>query len=111
MSAAQDMLAAIEGAKAALSGQSWEDFQQSWVLRHAVQRALEIISEAARQLPNDLTSAYPDVPWSDIRGIGNVLRHDYHNVSDGVVWNVVLTQFDRLEAALCGIITKLSSNF
>lgn len=98
-SVVRDMLDAIEGTKAAVSGKSFEDFRNDWLLRHGVQRALEIISEAARQLPDDLTSDYPAIPWSEIRGIGNILRHEYHNVSDRIVWNAVTQHFDRLETA------------
>jgi uncharacterized protein with HEPN domain len=42
-----------------------------------VQRAIEIISEASRAIPDDLTNTQPDIPWRKIRGTGNVLRHDY----------------------------------
>lgn len=99
-SVVRDMLEAIEGTKTAVSGKSFEDFQNDWLLRHGVQRALEIVSEAARQLPDDLTSDHPAIPWNDIRGIGNILRHEYHHVSDRIVWNVVKHHFDLLETAL-----------
>src|SRR5262249_44740781 len=72
-------------------------------LRWLVQRAIEIISEASRAIPDDLTSTQPDIPWRKIRGIGNVLRHDYEGLSDRILWNVVLDELPRLKAAIQAI--------
>ena len=68
-----------------------------------VQRAIEIISEASRAIPDDLTNTQPDIPWRKIRGIGNVLRHDYEGLSDRILWNVVLDELPRLKAAIQAI--------
>jgi uncharacterized protein with HEPN domain len=45
--------------------------------RAAVERTVEIISEASRRLPKAWKERFPDLPWSQIAGIGNVLRHGY----------------------------------
>jgi uncharacterized protein with HEPN domain len=47
----QEILAAIEGIEAALAGKTFTDFQNDWLLRHGVQRGIEIISEASRHIP------------------------------------------------------------
>ena len=68
-----------------------------------MQRAIEIISEASRAIPDDLTNTQPDIPWRKIRGIGNVLRHDYEGLSDRILWNVVLDELPRLKTAIQAI--------
>jgi uncharacterized protein with HEPN domain len=61
--------------------------------------ALEIISEASRHLPDELLNHAPDIPWKKIRGIGNVLRHDYHKIADDVIWVVVVENIGPLKTA------------
>ncbi|WP_366509678.1 HepT-like ribonuclease domain-containing protein [Mesorhizobium sp.] len=60
------------------------DYQGDWVLKHAVQRGTEIISEASRALPDEVKALQPDIPGRQVRTIGNVLRHEYHGLADNV---------------------------
>jgi uncharacterized protein with HEPN domain len=66
----------IEGLSAALHGVTFERYRESYTLRRVTERALQIISEAAGALPNELTARYPSTPWHAFIGIGNVLRHE-----------------------------------
>jgi uncharacterized protein with HEPN domain len=68
-----------------------------------VQRALEIISEATRHVPDDLLLTSPDIPWKQIRGIGNILRHEYHKIADEIVWAVVTNNLSPLKRAITAI--------
>jgi len=101
------ILDAIEGIENAVRGKTLEDFAAEWLLRHGTQRGIEIISGAARRIPPDLQATQPLVPWAQIMGIGNVLRHEYHRVSDTVVWNVVQTHLPPLKTAVEAIDTSL----
>ena len=91
---------AIEGIETHTAGKSSADFQRDWLLRLAVQRALEIISEACRHIPDELLLDAPDVPWKKIRGIGNVLRHEYYKIADDVIWEVVAENIGPLKEAI-----------
>ena len=53
---------------------------------YATTRCLEIISEASRRLSNDFKQSYPQIPWKDIAGSGNIYRHDYEDVLERRVW-------------------------
>ncbi len=44
-----------------------------------------------------------DIPWPRIRAVGDVLRHEYHSLSDAVIWNVVIDELPRLKTALLAI--------
>ena len=46
----------------------------------AVERELQVISEAAIRLGDQAEVLCPGLPWRDIRGIGNWLRHQYDQV-------------------------------
>ncbi|MBX9777059.1 MAG: DUF86 domain-containing protein [Xanthobacteraceae bacterium] len=93
--ALHDILEAIERVEDITRGKSLGDFEASWQLRWLVQRANEIISEASRAIPDELTGTEPGIPWRKARGIGNVLRHDYEGLSDRIIWNVVLDELPR----------------
>lgn len=95
-----DILEAIDGIETHTAGKSLADFKQDWLLRLAIQRALEIVSEACRHIPDELLILAPDVPWKQIRGIGNILRHEYHKIADDVVWAVVTENIVPLKAAI-----------
>src|SRR5438552_3589598 len=94
------ILEAIDGIESATRGKTIEDYHANWLLRHGIQRGIEIISEAARRVPAELLATQPDVPWEQITGIGNVLRHEYHRVSDPVIWNVVQRHLPVLKTAV-----------
>jgi uncharacterized protein with HEPN domain len=98
-----DVLTAIDGIEHAIAGKTFEEFKDDWVLRHAIQRGVEIISEACRRIPEPLRQTQPDIPWREVMGIGNVLRHDYEPVSDEIIWNVARNRLSSLRQAIKAI--------
>jgi uncharacterized protein with HEPN domain len=52
----------------------------------------------------------PNIPWAQITAIGNVLRHEYHRVSDKIVWNVVTEYLPPLKIAALAIERDLQEN-
>jgi len=55
---------AIEGIETATKGKTIKDYGREWLLRHGVQRGIEIISEAARRIPQELQATEPQIPWA-----------------------------------------------
>ncbi|WP_051334609.1 HepT-like ribonuclease domain-containing protein [Bradyrhizobium sp. Ai1a-2] len=94
------MLESIRGIEKALAGKTIRDYERSWLLRSAVERGKEIISEASRHLGNELKARHKDVRWKDIAGIGNILRHDYQRVDAAIIWKAVKDDLPPLKAAL-----------
>jgi uncharacterized protein with HEPN domain len=72
-----------------------------------VQRAIEIISEASRAIPDELKSTRPEIPWPKVRGIGNILRHQYEGLSDPIIWNVVTDELPRLKKAVEAMVRNI----
>ncbi|MFF2319591.1 DUF86 domain-containing protein [Agrobacterium sp. NPDC058088] len=104
-----EILEALNGIESHTAGLALVDFQQNWLLKLAVQRALEIVSEASRHIPDDLLEIAPEVPWKQIRGIGNILRHEYHKIADDVVWAVVTEHVAPLRNAVEAIHRSVKS--
>ena len=96
----QDIADAIAGIDQTLAGVNLDQFQTSWPMQRAVERGLEIISEASRALSADHKAGHPDVPWAQIAGIGNILRHEYHRVEPALIWNITLSHLPALARAV-----------
>ena len=67
----------------------YEGFRQDDKAMYAVIRAFEIIGEASRQIPEDVRTANPEVPWREMAGMRNKLTHEYFGVNTEVVWRTV----------------------
>jgi uncharacterized protein with HEPN domain len=104
---ADDLLQAIANIEADTAGLDFERFAADRRVRQLVERNLEIISEASRRIPDRLKAAEPDVPWREIAGIGNVLRHDYADVRPRILWGVRTHRLAILKAAVQRIVTRL----
>jgi uncharacterized protein with HEPN domain len=98
-----DILETIERIQAKIVGKTLAEFESDWELRFIAQRAIEIISEATRRLPEELKATRPEIEWRSIAGIGNVLRHEYHTISDKVIWDVVQAELPPLKTAIAAI--------
>ena len=77
------------------------------MLRDAVERCLEIISEASRHVPAELKARHPEIPWRGVADFGNVLRHEYPNVKDPRVWQIVTGDLPPLKAAIEAMLREL----
>lgn len=66
----------------------------------AVIRNVQIIGEAARHIPDDVRARYPDVDWVGMRGMRNILVHQYGSVRLDVVWQDIPVVLPRLRAIL-----------
>ena len=82
------------------SGMDFETFSANPMAVAAVERKLQIISEAAIRLGSEAEQRIPDQPWRDIRGIGNQLRHSYERIDLNTIWNAVTDDLPPLKAAV-----------
>ncbi len=78
------------------AGRSLAAFAEDRVTFYAVTRCLEIISEACRRLPPDLLKRHPGIAWRNIRGAGNIYRHDYDGVQERLVLETVRRSLPEL---------------
>ena len=83
-----------------ISGKDREAFKSDLVTQDAVVRQLEIIGEATKRVSNELRSKHPDIPWSDMAGMRDVLIHDYLDVDLGVVWKTASEDIPDLKALI-----------
>jgi len=84
----------LTGGKTAL------DYLADEGLREMVERNVARISEAARFVPDDVRARYSDIPWRRVVGIGNVIRHDYDEIDDRVMWDTATEKLLPLKEAV-----------
>jgi uncharacterized protein with HEPN domain len=102
-----DILDNIEAIRSFISGLSFESFRQDRRTAYAVVRALEIISEASRRLPEEIKSRHADLDWAAIAAAGNIYRQEYESVDDRLIWDTVAGGLEDLRMAVAGELKQI----
>ena len=93
----QDIVESISAIEEYTGTLTEEGFYKNKQARDAVIRRLEIIGEAAKNVPEDIRARYPAIPWKDIAGMRDVLIHEYFGVNLKRVWDVIKTHLPELK--------------
>ncbi|GAB4194683.1 MAG: DUF86 domain-containing protein [Coleofasciculaceae cyanobacterium] len=96
----RDILKAIDEIQGFTEGMTIEDFQADPRTVKAVLYNMAIIGEAARNLPSDVEELYPEIPWVDVRGIRNVVIHEYFQVNLEIIWQTIQEDLVPLASSL-----------
>jgi uncharacterized protein with HEPN domain len=78
-------------------------------VRRAVERCVEIISEASRHIPDALKLENPEQPWEEIASVGNLLRHHYERIDDLIMWKIAVQSLPRLRPTIVSMINRMQS--
>ena len=81
-----------------------DELLQVWFVRH-----LEVIGEAAGRLPENVRALAPDVPWTKMIGMRNVLVHGYFDVDTEIVWNTATRDLPALKSAVERLLRTLEA--
>ena len=76
----------------------------------AVERELQIITEAAFRLGAEADTICPGPSWKHIRGLGNVLRHAYDDLNPIIIWNTVQQDLPPLRAAVQNALQRIQNS-
>ncbi|WP_448604477.1 HepT-like ribonuclease domain-containing protein [Thermoleptolyngbya sp.] len=96
----RDVLAAIAEIQEFTQNSSFEAFQNDRKTIRAVLYDLAIIGEAVRSIPSEVESAHPEIPWEDVRGMRNIIIHEYFQVDLSIIWQTIHEDLMPLEQAL-----------
>lgn len=106
------LLDILEAAKIALdyvSVKNKEDFLNDLQCQDAVIRRIEVIGEAARRISEETRTAFPEMPWSDMVSMRNIMIHEYDDIDLEIVWETVQNDLPLLFESMEKIINKLSA--
>jgi uncharacterized protein with HEPN domain len=84
-----DMIEYGERAVTYLGGRSLPDLLADTMRSDAVARAVEIMGEACKRLPDAVKNRFPSVPWRNIARTRDKLIHHYDGVNWTIVWDIV----------------------
>ncbi len=81
-------------------GISREEFDRHGIIYDATIRNVELIGEAARQIPDEVRSVSPEIEWSKIMAVRNILIHGYFGIDDDILWDIVKNKIEPLRQEL-----------
>jgi uncharacterized protein with HEPN domain len=76
-------------------------------LKKAFVRSLEVIGEAAKNIPQEIRAQYPQINWRDVAGIRDIVIHAYFGIDYRVVWKTIEIDIPALKENLEKILNKL----
>lgn len=83
------ILEGIEAIESYSQGLTKSDFLESPITQDAILRRLEIIGEAARNIPPSIKQKEKSIPWEDVVAMRNILTHEYFGVDLEVIWKTI----------------------
>jgi len=99
---------AINDLESFITGVSFDEFKADHMRRNAVIRSLEIIGEAAKNIPEDLRIKYTDIPWKRMAGMRDKLIHGYFGVDYESVWRLITERIMEIKGPLEKMIIEQS---
>ena len=84
-----------------------DDLQKDERTLLAVVRALEVIGEAAKSIPQDFRDRYPRIPWRGMTGMRDKVIHEYFGVDAAVVWRTVREDLPPLRESIAQVLSNL----
>ncbi|MEI6604095.1 MAG: DUF86 domain-containing protein [Verrucomicrobiota bacterium] len=83
----EDIIEAATAVNRYIQGFDFDSFVADRRTVDAVTRNLEIIGEAVKHLPSELTDPLPQIPWRAIAGFRDILAHSYFRTEDSIIWD------------------------
>jgi uncharacterized protein with HEPN domain len=108
--AIRDCLAEIAILHEIAAHMTLQAFRNDPIVRRATAYAIQTISEAVRQLPDDWLADFPTEPWGQIRRIGDRIRHEYFRIDDAILWGIVTTDTPALKTVLEAMLKRHAGN-
>lgn len=104
-----DVVDSMNKAVKFVEGMSYEQFTRDDKTVFAVVRALEIIGEAVKKIPEEIRVKYPGIPWKGMAGMRDKVIHEYFGVNLKYVWETVRKRIPELKPMFEKLLENLES--
>lgn len=105
----RDMIACCDHILAYTEGVSRETFDRRGMVYDATVRNLELLGEAANQLPEEVRARAREIEWRPLIALRHILIHAYFGIDDDILWDVVENRVRSLRTALQALLADTSS--
>lgn len=102
----EHILQAIERIMRYTKGKTFEDFIADDMMYYAVVKNIEILGEASNMLTEEFRNGHPQTPWKQVSGMRNYIVHEYFQVDNNVVWDVITNDLPILEQQVIGYLSE-----
>lgn len=103
----KDMLKNMKDAQEFIGNMTYEEFVKDKKTSYAVVRCIEIIGEAAKNVPENIRNKYPKIPWKKMAGMRDKVIHFYFGVDLQKVWLVIKKDVPQLKPFIKKVLEKL----
>jgi uncharacterized protein with HEPN domain len=104
----KDLLENIKHAENFTEDVTYEEFIKDKKTSYAVVRCIEIIGEAAKNIPDDVIERYPDIPWKKMAGMRDKISHFYFGIDMKKVWLAVKRDIPKIKPQIKKILKDIS---
>ena len=102
----KDILEEIKKVSKYIEGMTFKQFRDDEKTIYAVIRAIEVIGEASKKIPDKIRQSQPAIPWREISGMRDKLIHDYFGINVKVVWKTATEDLLEIEPIICNMISS-----
>ena len=91
-----DALSAARELRGFVTGVERNRFLRERALQLIAERELTVIGEAIGRLSEQFCTSHPQIEWRKIRGLRNIVIHDYAKIDVEIIWSVISTELPAL---------------
>ena len=103
----RDILDCIEKIDELIGNMDLDRFIQDDKTKSAVVRKLEIIGEAAKNIPRQIRQNYRELPWTDMAGMRDKIAHFYFGIDHSIVWEVIKRRLPEMKPVIKKILMEM----
>ena len=104
-----DIVSSIERVEKYTTGLSKKKFLEHEIISDATVRNMEVIGEAARNIPEEVRRLSPNIPWKKIVGFRNIVIHEYFFIDLENVWFIAKKQLPELKKQIKNLLNEIKS--
>lgn len=93
-----------------LKHKGFESFSDNWISQDAMIRNFEVIGEAISHISEDTKSNYLNIEWQKIKGMRNIIAHEYFGVKLEVIWDTAVIEIPKLKKNINQVLKDLEDN-
>lgn len=102
----QDILDSTKDINSFIANMDFGNFSKDKKTINAVIRSIEVIGEAAKNIPQSVRDKYPSVPWKKMAGMRDKMIHEYFGVDIEILWKTVKEDIPSVKPSMEGLLKK-----